>query len=75
MPDFKVTCNEAAQRLALAQGAGTCTGMDSAVWAAMNKIVCGRDNTEQLRVYSYSDAMPRCNGVLFRRNVRIFFHE
>jgi len=43
MPHFEVTCNGATATCTCT--AGTCTGMGSFSWSAMNKIICGRDNT------------------------------
>lgn len=43
MPNFQVTCNGATQ--ACTCTVGSCPGMGSFSWAAINKIICGRDNT------------------------------
>jgi Flp pilus assembly protein TadG len=43
MPDFQVTCDGATASCTCTRG--TCTGMGTFSWAAMNKIVCGRNNT------------------------------
>jgi Flp pilus assembly protein TadG len=42
MPIFDVTCDGAT---ASCSCTGACTGVGTFSWAAMNKIVCGRDNT------------------------------
>jgi Flp pilus assembly protein TadG len=43
MPSFQVTCEGATPSCTCT--IGTCPGMGTFSWAAMNKIVCGRDNT------------------------------
>ena len=43
MPAFQVTCDGAAASCTCT--VGTCPGMGTFSWAAMNNIVCGRDNT------------------------------
>lgn len=43
MPKFQVTCDGATATCTCT--AGTCTGMGTFSWKAMNEIVCGRDDT------------------------------
>ncbi len=45
MPSFQVTCNDAASLGTCTCTIGTCLGMGNFSWAAMNKIICGRDST------------------------------
>lgn len=51
MPDFQVTCEGATPSCTCTRG--TCPGMGTFSWAAMNKIVCGRNNTSTTQcIYS-----------------------
>jgi Flp pilus assembly protein TadG len=67
MPSFNVTCNGAT---AACTCTGACTGMGSFSWAAMNKIVCGRDNTSTTEC-SYS-TQCRATSNYFRGMCDIF---
>jgi Flp pilus assembly protein TadG len=59
MPSFQVTCDGAAASCTCTQG--TCTGMGTFSWAAMNKIICGRDNTSSTQC-NYS---TQCNATTY----------
>src|SRR5262245_12129130 len=51
IPDFQVTCNGNTQLCSCTRG--SCPGMGNFSWAAMNKIICGRDSTSTTEcVYS-----------------------
>ena len=67
MPDFEVTCNGATASCACT---GACTGMGAFSWAAMNKIVCGRDNTSTTECDYATQCQP--TSIYFRGMCDIF---
>ena len=55
MPPFEVTCNDAAVSLGTCFcSKGSCTGMGTFSWDAMNKIICGRDTPTSGTECNYS---------------------
>ena len=72
MPAFTVTCNDAASYSCdCTSGPGTCPGMGSFSWAAMNKIICGRDSTSSTEC-DYSTKCSDTTGYYFAGMCGIF---
>ena len=59
MPSFQVTCDGAIASCTCT--VGTCTGMGTFSWAAMNNIVCGRDNTSSTECNYSTQCAPTSN--------------
>jgi len=83
IPDFQVTCDGSTQLCSCTRG--SCPGMGNFSWAAMNKIICGRDSTSTAEC----DYSTKCNDTtgyyfsgmcgIFRRitaaNVKIVYTQ
>ena len=67
MPSFDVTCDGAT---ASCSCTGACTGVGTFSWAAMNKIVCGRDNTSAAECVYSTQCQP--TSAYFRGMCDIF---
>jgi Flp pilus assembly protein TadG len=68
MPSFEVTCDGATASCTCTVGA--CPGMGNFSWPAMNKIVCGRDNTSNTQCDYSTQCQP--TSVYFRGMCDIF---